>query len=226
MTFWIVVGARVGRQGPGVDAAAFEARAHDLVGLVSVALGRAFDGERWLRRQFPSRTSLNIELNACPEGEIRVERLKNRNYDGVKELRYRLWVPGAWFGVPGDGLLGVRLFRAVLALLTAVGAERELGGPPLLRSATADPGRPGFTDLFSPRGASVSRFAPVARRLTELAEETDPDQLVLAGFEGVPEPVRRTRELVSRDLGVTEEDHLISTGKAEGVRVWKLRRNG
>lgn len=222
MRHWLFISARFPRAGPGIDVAAYEGRVHDLVGMVNIVFGRAFDGARWLGRRFPPRTYLDIAVHVQAESGIRVERLRNRNYEGAKALRYRLWVPAAWFAEPGDGLLGIRLFRAVLALLTTLGVERDLGPPPL-RSAAADPGRPEPVDLFSPGGSPPPRFAPIARRLLELTERADPGQLVLAGLESVPEPVRRARAVVTRDLGATEEEVAVALTERERLRVWTLR---
>lgn len=58
MTYWISVSARDARDGPGVDAAAYKARVHDLVIVLNDILQRAFAGVRWLRRKYSGEISL------------------------------------------------------------------------------------------------------------------------------------------------------------------------
>ncbi|MFG2061406.1 hypothetical protein ACGFIK_08275 [Micromonospora sp. NPDC048871] len=225
MTPWILVSARDARDSPGLDAAAYNHRVHGLADVVSSAVERGFAGSQWLRKQLPARSFLAIELNLDGGRATRVERLKHRTYPDARELRYKLWVPGAWFSTPGDGLLGIRLLRAVLATVAVVGAERELG-PPQLRAAATDPGRPEMRDLFSPPSSEASRFTEAARRLTELVDRADPEQLILSGVEPVTERTQQGRQAVVGRLGAVEDDIVIPVAETERVRVWTLRRIG
>ncbi|MER7471696.1 hypothetical protein [Micromonospora sp. NPDC000018] len=225
MTFWLSVQPRDAPRDLGVDVAGYDARVHNLAAFIEAALQRVVDGARWLRRSFPARSYLRLDVTVHTEAEPSVKHVRTRGQGGAKEIGYLVRVPVAWFDVPGDGLLAVRLFRALLGALEAVGVEQRLGAPPV-RAPRSDPGRPELVDLFVPPAARPAGATVTAGRVREAMDRMKPDQLVLAATVPATLAVRRDREVVVRTLGEVVQEFEVRAGGKEGVRVWVVRQGG
>ncbi len=225
MTFWLSVQPRDAPRDLGVNVAGYDNRVHNLAAFVEAGLQRAVDGGKWLRRSFPARSYLRLDVTVHTEAEPSVGHVRTRGQGGAKEVGYLVRLPVGWFDVPGDGLLAIRLFRALLGALATVGVEQGLGAPPV-RAARSDPGRPELVDLFvspadRPAGAVVT-----ADRVREAVDGMGPDELVLAATVPAPPAVRRDRQVVVRALGKVVREFEVRAAGEEGVRIWVVRQGG
>ncbi|MEU1363443.1 hypothetical protein ABZ356_26780 [Micromonospora zamorensis] len=225
MTFWLAVQPRDAPCDLGVDVAGYQASVHSFVSSIEVALQRAVDGATWLRRSFPARSYLRLDLTAHTGAEPSVRHVRTRGQGGAKEIRYLVGLPVAWFAVPGDGLLALRIFRALLGALAAVGVEQGLGTPPV-RVPGSYPGRPELVDLFVPPADRHAGAAVTADRVREVIDGMEPDQLVLAATVPATRAVRRDREVVVRALGAVVREFEVRGDGKEGVRIWVVRQDG
>ncbi|MEU7614469.1 hypothetical protein [Micromonospora sp. NPDC049204] len=208
-----------------MDVAGYQDRVHNLAALIEVALQRTVDGGKWLRRSFPARSYLRLDITVHGGPGPSVQHVRTRGHGGAKEIGYLVQVPVAWFDVPGDGLLAIRMIRALLGALTAVGAEQGLGAPPV-RSPESDPGRPELVDLFAPPADRPAGAGAAADQVREIIDGIEPDQLVLAATVPATRAVGRDRETVVRALGSVVRETEVRTAGEEGVRIWVIQRDG
>ncbi|HEX5597306.1 MAG TPA: hypothetical protein VFX61_15010 [Micromonosporaceae bacterium] len=220
MKSWLYVGARDPRRGSGVNGERYSQTVHELVIYINNAVERCFDGPPWLKLRFGGKGYVQIQIWPHPEDVIKLDKIRTKTYNSAAEVICPMHIPASWFDVPGDGLLAIRLFRAVLFALQSIGDRYEIGPPPL-RSRTADPGRPELLQLFSPREDQPSPYAAAALLLQQIADRAEPDQLVLAAHEPASQSLRVQQKVVAQSLGTTQAEHILSSETGGGkVRVW------
>jgi hypothetical protein len=228
MSFWIFVSSRAARRGSGVDAKRY-LNIHDLASYANTALERGFGpGSTWLKQRFPAKSFVAIYVRAHGDTTVKVEKPRLKSDGGgpgdPKEISCSVNLPAVWFDAPGDGLLAVRVFRAVLLALRAVGEHYEIGPPPL-RSGRADPGKPELRSLFSPPQVGPSPFRAAAASLQSLADAAEPHQLLLAAREPATRSVRARRNAVVTALGSVQAEHVLPVLDEGDVRVWVIRQH-
>ncbi|MEU8664173.1 hypothetical protein, partial [Actinoplanes philippinensis] len=123
---------------------------------------------------------------------------------GPKTIRCDLRIPADWLAEPGDGLLGLRLFQAMLYALRAIGDHYDIGGP-----AAAGPGGGAAAwDPFGPPPPPPS-YADVNAHLEHLATSLRPDQLLLVVKEPTTATVARRCRDVRQALGTVVGEHTL-----------------
>lgn len=223
MKSWLSVSAHDPGRDSGVDVERYSRCVHDLVAYINDAVERSFAGSTWLKQRFPAKSYVRIDVRVNSGETVNVDKLRTKTYGGPKEIICPVSVPAVWFDVPGDGLLAIRLFRAVLLALDSIGECYEIGSPPL-RATKADPGKPDLMDPFSPRLAQPSPYGEAACSLQEIADRAEPHQLVLAGHGLASRFVRARQEAVGQALGMVEAEHVLPAPGEGGVRVWVIRQ--
>ena len=210
MTFWLTLYARLKEQ-KGVDPVHFNqmlAVFNDVADRVT----RCFAGEAWLRRRFHARSYVQVRLLATDDASVSVEHLKTKGYgggtDGPREIRCVLRIPTSWLAERGDGLLGLRLFQAVLHALHAVGDRYGIGTPAAVGPGS-DRGNPEVWDPFRPPPPLPS-YADINAHLERLAASLHPEQLLLAVQGPTSSTVAGQCRSVSEALGAVVDQHTLT----------------
>ena len=173
---------------------------------------RCFAGSAWLRRRFPARSYVQVFLLTTDAASAGVEYLTTESGpgggDGPQGISCGLQIPTAWMAAPGDGLLGLRMFQAVLHALRAIGERYDIGMPSAVGPG-ADRGEPDVWDPFGPPPRQPS-YADINAHLDRLTRSLRPDQLLLAAKEPVPATVARQCRTVCEALGTVVDQHTLT----------------
>lgn len=223
MSLWLMVQWGLGPGPVDVDVVRYERTAGELAFQAEFAAERAFVGAAWLKRRFPARSHVNIRLKLSAGDRLEVGTPRATKYDGPKEITCRADIPARWFAEPGDALLGIRILRAVLQVLNTIGKHYDLGPPPI-RSAKADAGKPALTDLFAPRPIEPPMFQQAADSIDRIVDGMSPTELVLGAVEPASRGIQRKRTAVAESLGVVESEQTFPAGEEQQVRVWTIRQ--
>jgi hypothetical protein len=222
MSGWLLVNAGFVPRHVDVDVEQYERTAHDLAFHVTDAVERAVAGAAWLKRRFPAGGSVTIELKVSAGDRLEVGKPRTRNYGGPKGIMCRADIPAGWFAESGDGLLGIRFLRAALQVLNIIGTHYDLGPPPI-RSARADTGKPALIDLFAPRAIEPPIFREAADSIDRLVAGMSPAELVLGAVEPTNRGIQRKRLAVAQSLGTVESEQAFRAGEEQQVRAWTIR---
>jgi hypothetical protein len=172
---------------------------------------RCYAGSAWLKRRFPSRSSVHVHLLPTGNAPVSVQRLNIFRWgdnDGPIEIGCGLRIPMPWLTDPGDALLGLRLFQAVLHALHAVGDHYDIGRLAAI-GPNADHDKPEVFDPFRPRPAPHS-YADLNARLNRLAAALGPEQLLLAVKEPMSSTVAGRCRDVREALGTVVDQHTLT----------------
>jgi hypothetical protein len=219
VSFWITLTLKRFKPPPGIDPDP-QGRAIDVVSHVQDRIAPCFAGAAWLKRRFPARSYLNILL--LPQNDdasVSVEYLKTKGWGmgngGPREIRCGLRIPAVWFTEAGHGLVGLRLFQAVLHALNVVGDHYGIGRP----AARIPKPDPDF-ELWDPFGPPPPRGLPYAEinaHLERLTVSIGPDQLVLAVKEPASSTITDQCRNVHEALGLIVERHTLTAPDAKAT---------
>ncbi|MEV6599879.1 hypothetical protein AB0M36_23935 [Actinoplanes sp. NPDC051346] len=221
MTFWLDPYTRF-KSLTGVDPVLYE-RMRSVSTEVAERVTRCFAGSAWLRRRFPARSYVNMRLLPGSDATVGVELLKTKGGggpNGPKAIRCDLRIPASWLAEPGDGLLGLRLFQAMLHALHAIGEHYVIGMPAAVGPG-ADRGDPEVWDPFDPPPPPLS-YADINAHLERLAASLSPNHLLLAVKEPTSAAVVRQCREVSEALGTVVDQHTLSAPNAKAT-AWTIQ---
>jgi hypothetical protein len=176
-----------------------------------VTLG--FAGSAWLKRRFHPRSTLQVHLLPTDEATSGVEVMKAKTWGegpgGPKQLRCGLRIPTSWLVDAGDGLAGLRLFRAMLDALHTVGDHYGIGAPAAVTPRSV-PGDYEVWDPFRPPPPESS-YADINTHLDRLVDSLRPDQVLLAIKEPTSPAVAGQVRAVSEALGTVVDQQTLTT---------------
>jgi hypothetical protein len=221
MTFWLDPYTRF-KSLTGVDPVLYE-RMSSISTEVAERVTRCFAGQAWLRRRFPARSYVNLRLLPHSDTTVGVELVKIRRGggpSGPKTIRCDLRIPTSWLAEPGDGLLGLRLFQAMLHALNVIGEHYDIGTP-----AAVGPGRhrgdPEVRDPFGPPPPPPS-YAHIDAHLKRLAASLSPDQVLLVVKEPTSAAIARQCRNVRQALGIVVDQHTLTAPHAKAT-AWTIQ---
>ncbi|WP_433796201.1 hypothetical protein [Actinoplanes sp. CA-252034] len=218
MTFWLDPYTRF-KSLTGVDPVLYE-RMSSVSTEVAERVTRCFAGQAWLRRRFPAHSHVNMRLLPQSDTAAGVELVKTRRGAGPKTIRCDLRIPISWLAEPGDGLLSLRLFQAMLHALHVIGERYDIGAPAAVGPG-GHRGDPGVRDPFGPPPPPPS-YADINAHLTRLATSLGPDQLVLAVKEPTSATVARQCRNVRQALGTVVDQHTLIAPHAKAT-AWTIQ---
>ncbi|UQU66861.1 hypothetical protein COUCH_11575 [Couchioplanes caeruleus] len=229
MTFWFDVSSptmltgvdqQLFRRQAKVDWASY-GRMIEASNHVSPRVSRCFAGSAWLRRRFPARSHVTLFFVLSDDTSVSVTYLTTISTpdddDSPQGIYWVLNLPTAWLAEPGDGLLGLRLFEAVLDALRVIGEHYGIGMPAAAGSG-ADRG-----DVWDPFGPPPRpSYADINTALERLTASLPPEQLLLVAKEPVTATVARQCRIVREALG-TVINELTLTGPNTKGTAWTIQ---
>ena len=222
MSFWIASSAPFTAP-PGVDPVRYQRVVTAVASQVEYRVAPCYAGSAWLKRRFPARSYVQVHLLAHNDAAVSVEYLKTKSWtdsDGPQEIRCGLRIPTVWFAEPGDGLIGLRLFQAVLHALNVVGDHYGIGRPRAV-NPKPDPDF-GLRDPFLPPPLDTFPYAEINAHLDRLATSIGPDHLVLAVKEPTSTTITDQCRSVHEALGMIVERHTLAAPEAEAT-AWTIQ---
>jgi hypothetical protein len=218
MTFWLDLSAPL-RAPAGVDPFLYE-QMIAVSNKVADRVTRCFAGPAWLKRRFHARSYVRLHLLLTDDASVSVEHLKTKSWipggGGPLEIRCGLRIPTAWLAERGDGLLGLRLFQAVLHALHAVGDHHDIGGAPAPVGPGADRSTPEVWDPFHPPPPPPT-YADINTHLERLTATLHPDQLLLAAKEPMSSTVAKQCQDACEALGAVIDQQTLTAPDAKAT---------
>ncbi|UQU66840.1 hypothetical protein COUCH_11465 [Couchioplanes caeruleus] len=223
MTFWLDPYTRF-KSLTGVDPVLYE-RMRFVSTEVTERVTRCFAGQAWLRRRFPARSYVNMRLLPHGDATVGVELVKTETRggggpSGPKTIRCDLRIPTSWLAEPGDGLLSLRLFQAMLHALHVIGEHYDIGTPAVVGSG----GNRGDSEVWDPFGPPPPppSYAHINAHLERLAASLSPDQLLLVVKEPTSATIARQCHNVRQALGAVVDQHTLTAPDAKAT-AWTIQ---
>jgi hypothetical protein len=210
---------------PGVD----PGRYHHMISVgadVARRVTRCFAGASWLRRAFPARSFVQLHMLTSNDASITVEYLlmesESDSATAPRGIHCGLRIPTSWIMEPGDALLGLRLFQAVLQALQAIGEHHNIGMPAAI-GPDADRGNPPVWDPFRPP-LGLPPYAEIKAGLERRAASLHPDQLLLIVKQPVSSTVYGQCQDVGEALGAVVDQYTLTAPRIK-VTAWIIQKS-
>jgi hypothetical protein len=193
----------------------------DVGSRVTDRVTRCFAGSAWLRRRFPARSYVQLFASTTDDASVSVEYFRTESGpdgdDGPQGIYCGLQIPTSWMATAGDGLLGLRMFQAVLHALHAIGKRYDIGMPAAARPRADRE----MWDPFGPPPPQPS-YADINGHLQRLAASLRRDQLLLTVKEPASATTARQCRTVCEALGTVVDQHTLTTPDAKAA-AWTIQ---